>query len=129
MPARAELRADGRDGPLTGVVQVRESASLGSVHERGVDHDASPFELGLRATPELARAEHDEERDRIGELRQLHRGDGTASRRLLPRLSGVDDLAGRGDVLDPHELHHLHVSDDGSAHPRHAHKSAAACVS
>ena len=70
----------------------------------------------FRAAAELVAAERREERGRARELRQLHRGDGASSCRLLPGLERVDDLARLGRVVDARELHPLDMSDDGEVH-------------
>jgi hypothetical protein len=93
-----------------------------------VDFDAALLELGLGSMTELVGAENGEERDGVGKLGELDRRDPPSSRRLLPRLRGVDDLAGRRDMLDRDELDHLDMPDDGDAHVGHAHKNARADV-
>jgi hypothetical protein len=84
VPTWAELGPDGRDRPLARVVDVREPAPLRRVHEGSVHDDPAPFQLGLRATSEVAGSEHDEELDGIGELRELRGGDRASARCLFP---------------------------------------------
>ena len=50
------------------------------------------------------------------QIRELDGRDRPSSGGLLPRLEGVDDLAGPGNPVDPDELDPLDVPDDGDVH-------------
>jgi hypothetical protein len=62
-------------------------------------------------------AERGQEQAGAREPGELNRGDGSATADLLPCLVRVDDLAGRGHVLDARELNPLDVPDYRDPHP------------
>ena len=94
---------------------MRERATLRARHLARMHGDATRLKLLARAAAEVVVGERGEEKAGAGEIRELDGRDGPAARGLLPRLGGVDDLARRGDVIHPGELHPLDVADHG--HP------------
>ena len=114
--ARMELASDGDDRSLPHLVEEREAAPLAPVDCRRMDLDALRLELLPRPFAALVRSESREEDDLVRELRELCRSDRTPTRRLLPRLGCMDDLALARHVLDAHELEPLHVPDHGRPH-------------
>jgi hypothetical protein len=80
-----------------------------------MDLDPETGQLLRDSVAELVVAQGGEQLARSGQLRQLHGSHGAATRRRIPRLGGVDDLAGGGHPFDLGELHPLHVSDNGHA--------------
>ena len=72
-----------------------------------------------RAAAEFVIGERREEEARTRQVRELNGRDGSATRRLLPRLERMHDLARRGHVLDPGELDPLDVTDDRDLHVSH----------
>ena len=114
--ARAEPVADHGDRALAGAVHVDEGAPLRLGPEGRLHPQAVRLELALGAVAELVVAERRVERRLAGELRELHRGHGSAAAGLLPDLARVDDVPGarhrgHGGELDP-----LHVPNHGRAH-------------
>ena len=113
---RAQLLAQEGDGPLAVLVDVGERAALRSGRVLRVDGDAERLELLAGAAAELVVGERREQEARAAEVRELDGRDGSAARRLLPRLEGLHDLPGRGHVVDARELDPLDVPDDRDVH-------------
>jgi hypothetical protein len=84
-----------------------------------VHGDTALLELLTGTAAEVVAAERGEEVSRPVEVRELNRGHGAATGRLLPGLERVDDLTRLRHLLDPRELHPLHVPDDGDVHISH----------
>jgi hypothetical protein len=93
-----------------------ERTPLGTVAPRRLDADAERLELALAPMPELVVAEGGQEQALARQPGELNRRDGSASRRLLPGVARVDDLARGRHPLDSGELDPLHMPDDGDPH-------------
>ena len=111
-----ELVAEHGDGALAVLVDVRERPALRPGRLTRMHRHAACLELLARAAAEVVVGERGEEEAGAGEIRELDRRDGSAARRLRPRLERVHDLPRSGRVLDPGELDPLDVSYDRDLH-------------
>jgi hypothetical protein len=94
-----------------------------------MNRHASLLELSTSSPSELVGPEEREEEHRVRELRQLCRRNGASAAGLFPRVGRSGYLTRARDSLHREELDPLHVTHDGDAHDRHAHRSARSRVS
>src|SRR5204863_2847795 len=113
---RHEPPARHRDRALVVVVDEGEAAPLRLGPPRHVHRHALARQPIRRAPTVLVVAYCGEEVGRAREPGEDDRGHGPTAAGGLPRLGGVQDLAGHRNMRHPRELHPFDVTDDGDAH-------------
>ncbi len=113
-----ESFAERCDRPFAVRINDRERAPGGRLADHGLDAKTERLQPCSRRKADLVVSERREERASACELRELHGGDRSASRRLFPPALVVHDLAGRWRVVDARERHPLDVSDYRDPHAR-----------